>query len=163
MNRLFTAFATGLTVAALAAGCGGGGDNGGGDSQAAASVEASAPLTKAEFIKQAQALCEKNREQVAKNLTSYQEQNGLLNARDIGPEAVEPILLSVFRDEVDELSSLPAPRGDEEQIEVLLSMKQQAIEAVEKQSLSSNLELAKAFKPSDQLATTYGLNACVFS
>lgn len=165
MSKLSQIFLTGLAVAAVAVGCGGDGDGGESSSDASGPQKAagSAPVGKAGFDKQAEAICERGRNRVIRNLSDYQKANGPLNPRDIGTDAVNVTFLPVFREEVEGLSTLEVPTGDEEQVTALLAARRRALDEIERRRLSSNLELAEALKRSDRLMTAYGLESCTFS
>jgi hypothetical protein len=155
---------SGLAIAAIAAGCGddGAGSEGSSDASADQGGEP-ASLSKGAFDRQAEAICVKGRNRVIRNLADYQKENGTLNPRDIGTDAVAVTFLPVFREEVEELSKLEAPAGDEKQVAALLAERRRALDEIERKQLSSNLELAEALKRSDQLMAEYGLEDCKFS
>jgi hypothetical protein len=155
---------SGLALAAIAVGCGdGNGDEGSGDASAGQAGAESASLSKGAFDQQAEAICERGRNRVLQNLADYQKENGALSPRDIGADAVSVTFLPVFREEVDELSQLEAPPGDEKQIAALLAERRRALDEIEQKGLSSNLELAEALKRSDRMMLGYGLESCTFS
>ncbi len=146
----------GIVVAlAIVAGCGSDSDDGGGDESAVA-------LSKAEFVAQANALCRQNRKDVVKLLGEYQEENGRLDPRDVGEEAVGETLLPVLREEVEEVRELGIPSSDKAEIEAFLSAREEALETIEDQGLSSNNELFAEFERSDRLGAGTGLRSCNF-
>lgn len=165
MSKLGRLCISGLAIAAIAAGCGddGAGNEGSSDASADQGGGAPATLSKGSFDRQAEAICVKGRNRVIRNLSDYQKENGTLNARDIGTDAVSVTFLPVFREVVDELSKLEVPSGDEDQVAALLAARRRGLDEIEEQGLSSNLEIAEALKRSDQLMSAYGLEDCKFS
>ena len=152
-----------VATAAIAVGCGGdNGDGGGGDG--VGDVAATAPpLDKAEFDRRAKAACSSSRQQILRNIASYQQENGLLDARDMGVDAVRAIVLPPFQQQVDDLRALGAPPRERQQVEAYLRAKQEALDAIEERGLSSNSDLFRVFERSDRLAQAAGLVAgCIF-
>jgi hypothetical protein len=151
-------------MVAIVVGCGGGeGDDGSGGSPAASDAAGSASSGGGNFDQQAEEICEKGRNRILQNLADYQKANGALSPRDIGVDAVGVTFLPVMREEVEKLSELEVPPGDEKQVAALLAERRRALDEIERKGLSSNLELAEALKPSDRLMTGYGLESCTFS
>jgi hypothetical protein len=145
----FMAIMAGVVVgAAIAAGCGSGDDD---------------PLTKAEFTRQADALCKKNSKEVQvdfnallkqfqadKNQKSDQEK-----ARAIGEE----VILPYYRSKLEDLESLEPPSADEEQVSTMLETLEEGIEEAEK-TPDDTLKGFASITEAGQLAKKYGLKAC---
>lgn len=142
-----------LLIAAVAGGCGGSGDS--------ATAET---LTKAEFIKRADAICKRADAVQNKELRSYFAKRSDGNpSRTLNEEAIVKVGLPPLRDEASELDALPAPEGDEEEIQAIVEGIEEAIEKSEKEPgalVSSNS--AGPFTAVGKLASEYGLKVCAF-
>ena len=157
----------GIAVAlAIVAGCGSDDADSGEKANGSSVSKESAPTAeggKNAFAQEAEAICQKGRNRVLRGLSDYQRENGPLGPRDIGYKAVSVAFLPVFRAEVKEIAALTVPAGEEQKVDELLAARRDALEEIERQQLSSNLELAEALKRSDRLMTGYGLESCTFS
>lgn len=123
-----------LTAGLLMAGCG--------DSDADAE-----PLTKAEFVKQANAICFKASEEVGDEVREDKESD-LISATAVA-----------LQKDVDGIEALGVPSGDEAQIEAILDNVNKAIESIEstpKPGREANDAIVKA----ENQAKAYGLKSC---
>lgn len=112
------------------ASCGGDDASGSGD-----------PLTKADFVKQANAICDEANEKIRKQIQNVSILIATVNALET---------------EIDEIGALTPPPGDEPRIEAMLGALQKSIDAIESKSqdiITANAELAKA----EKIAKEYGL------
>lgn len=129
-------------------------------SSAAATDEASAPLSKAEFIKQAQQICQdgvKQKEDAVTAALNEQAAQSAPTAQETA-ELVEQSVLPSYRKTVEQLKHLGAPTENESQAEKLLGEFEKALKAVE-------TDPAKAaernpFSAVDEAARTYGIEGC---
>jgi len=145
-----------LAIASLAVGCGGGGST----------------LSKAEFIKQADAICEKADETELGEIGAY-FRNHPKESKNVRPGAPPPALVQTVAvpsllKETDDLEALGAPKGDEETIEAFISGIKAAIKEVEKDPESIEEDLPNgqgknpsyAFREVNKLAREYGFKQC---
>lgn len=115
-----------VVVAALAAwgiGCGGGGEE-----------TASANVTKAQFLKEATALCEKRKKEwdstAFKFVKEFQEEGKSLTPKD-ADKILDETLFPLMEEEQEKLESLDVPAADEARIRKMLRTRAKAVEAVE--------------------------------
>src|SRR4029077_2148190 len=122
-----------MAVLALGAGCGGGG---GGESDATAST------TKAQFVKEAEAVCESHKQQRLDQIDAYTEKSGT----ELGNEPpaaelkrVEYELATFYvpssTKQLEEMEKLEVPEGDEEEIEAMLDNYARGIEEMKNQGV----------------------------
>ena len=143
-----------LAFAALAVGCGGGDDSSDASS-------ASAPLTKAEFIKQADAICDEASQQSQTEAEEFAKENDFeleeANKKQL-EEAVSAVLIPNLNQQAEDIAALDAPAGDEERIEELTASLEDAAAEVEDDPgvVFSGDALAEPGK----LAEDYGLKVC---
>jgi hypothetical protein len=138
-----------LVVGIVVAGCGGG------DSSAAS-------ITKAEFIKKADAACEKGEKEIEKDFAAYSKSHENLKepTKDDYSELVDAVFVPNAEQELDEIQALGAPTGDEEQIDTMLEARKESIAAAENEPEQAVTNSSSLFGESSQLAKAYGLKVC---
>ncbi|HEU4739484.1 MAG TPA: hypothetical protein VFS54_10450 [Solirubrobacterales bacterium] len=141
-----------LVGAVLVAGCGGGEDT----------ADAIVRLTKAEFIKQGDAICKevfKRREQQANEFGEENDVTFGSASEEQLEKLVTEVVVPSLEQQADELSALGTPKGDEKQIEeIIASLKGAAGE------IRNNPKLIFKSNPleePDELARAYGFKVCV--
>lgn len=156
--------AVALVALFAVSGCGGGGD---GDSATASSggpvtVEAGS-LSKAQFVKQARAICTKSHEGFERDAVRIlkQQKADPTKASEGDPEAelVLDAFVPNFQSQIDQVSELGAPRGDEDEVSAFLTALQEAVDGANQDPrafVRSEADLGKAPK----LAKAYGLEEC---
>jgi len=150
-KALLAAVAALVALAALVAGCGGG------DS----TTDETVTLTKAEFIKQGDAICKKGNDQSEKEAEEFAEENDFTlekASKEQIEEAVAEVLVPNVNQQAEELDELGAPEGDEEQVEeIIVSLENAADEIEDDPSAVFEDEVLK--EPS-KLAEDYGFKVC---
>jgi len=152
LNKAFLpAIAVLVALAALVAGCGGSDDT----------TDETVTLTKAEFIKQGDAICKEANEENETEAEEFAEENDFKlekASKEQLEEAVAEVLVPSLNKQVEELDALGAPEGDEEQVEeIIVSLEDVAAEVEDDSSLV--FEEKTLEKPS-QLANAYGFEVC---
>jgi hypothetical protein len=134
-----------LLVAALtgASGCGGG------DST-------SASLTKKQFLKKADEICEKGETEQLEMAAKYLKKNpGAEEEELIVPAALPPL-----QKQTEEIKALPAPEGDEAEVEAIVKAFEKALKDSEANPQDVMSSGSNPFKEADKLAKKYGLTSC---
>jgi hypothetical protein len=153
-SLITTIYLGAIAIAAIGVlvGCGGAGDNGSSDTTITTSSH-----TKAEFIKLADGICKRERERVIAEFAAYvQQHEGKGKAKpEVINDAFATVVLPEIKHQIEEIRSLGAPKGDEQQVEELLSSLQEAVDA-------GNRFVAGDFKRSARLARAYGLESCAY-
>jgi hypothetical protein len=152
VSKLLTAAAAAAVLVMLVAGCGGGDDE---------TTDETVTLTKAEFIKQGDAICKKAGDQSEEEAEEFAEENGFTlekASKDQLEEAVAEVLVSTLRQQADEISALGAPEGDEEQVEEIIVSLEGATDEVEDEP--SLVFEEGAFDEPNELAKDYGFKVC---
>lgn len=142
-----------LVVASLAlvAGCGGDDD------------DATASLTKQQFIKQANAICKQSRTEVGERLQAAEKliKPGETVKTDAGREkVVETVLTPVFKTRLEKFKSLSPPEGDEEEVEEIVEGMELAVQRLERNPLPAFYNVTQ-FKEANERSAAYGLKDCV--
>jgi len=159
-KRALAALIACLAIAAVAAGCGGGSDSTSGSDSTEAS--GSAP-TKAVFIKEADAVCQKADVALNKEVEEYAEENGISTkkepTKDQQVELYEAVVLPNVQGQGEGIAALTPPEGDEEAVEEITDALEEGVEDAEadpEQLVEGKNPLADA----SSKATAYGMTVC---
>ncbi len=138
-----------LALAALLAFAGCGGD------------DETSSLTKAEFTKQANAGCKEHEEERGE---LFEEVTRPLDPNEYTKADQELIILEAllppYERNIENLKSLGAPSGDEQQVEAIIEAMEKSVEKVEDEPIVA-IDSTRQFEESNALAEKYGLDACV--
>lgn len=153
--RLTTLVTIALTIA-FATGCGG---SGGGP------TEAGSP-SKAEFVKQANAACQKEREGLVDRIGAYLKKHGSEGkpANVLYADMARKVMLPTIEAETKAVETLDAPSGEQKPIEAILVAQHAAIGEVAALRKVASIEVVEDHfnKPSD-LMRAYGIRDCANS
>jgi hypothetical protein len=172
MRRQAIAILLGLAaIAAIVASCGGSGDSGGGASSAStgststasnasdtsSSTTAATPLTKAEFVKQGDAICKKVPSEYSAKLQALEKTaKSKPSVEEVNLKAAVPPL----RVATEELEELGVPSGDEAQIEVIVAALKEAADGLEAKPESPLSGPKSPFAKFQKLTGEYGFKVC---
>lgn len=147
-KRLIILGAVALVVGLVAAGCG--------------EDSSTASITKAQFVKKANAICAKVGQEVVSDFASYAKENKNLKTPTEADYAdlVDAVMTPNIEKEVTELEALGAPSGDEDTVEELIDSRAATIEKAEAEPSLLLNESDELFAESSKLATEYGLDEC---
>jgi hypothetical protein len=165
------ALAIAAAIALGAGGCGGGSDSASGESTGATATGGganqtvhSSSLSKAEFIKRADAICTREKTKGLEAMGAYVKESkgaaGQEKAALIG-EAIQKVFLPSVQSQVDQIRALGAPEGDEQEVEAILVALEEAVEGAS-QGTPSSAHFAQSFSNAGSLAREYGLSGCVY-
>jgi hypothetical protein len=158
-----------MAIAAVAAGCGsGGGDSSSSEassSTAAGSSLKTSSLSKAEFVKKANAICVHERGDILAKFDAYFKQHkGEKGTEEVFADMIHVVLLPSIERDIAKIRALGAPEGDEASVELFLAEQQKAIETVAKaKRISEEEPLSRYFEAPSKLARAYGLEGCTQS
>ena len=140
-----------VALAAIVAGCGS-------DDSDTTATES---LTKAEFIKQGDAICKKGNDQSEGEAEEFAEENDFTlekASKEQLEEAVAEVLVPNLNQQVEDIRALGVPEGDEEQVEEILdSLEGAASEIEDDPGMVFDGEVLE--KPG-KLAGAYGFEVC---
>jgi hypothetical protein len=155
----------GAVVFALAvAGCGGGGsDSGSGD-------ETSAPLSKAAFVKSADAICAEGQKEVEAGFTDYLSKNGMKKLGEPGESNVElkehaialmeTVGIPALNQQIDELKALEAPSDLKAKAAEFTTYAEEGVEEGEGNPYLLYTSVDKLLAKSDKIANELGFQVC---
>jgi len=158
VSKRLIALIFGALAVGLIAGCGSSGsDNGGG-----AEISTNS-LTKAEFIKQADAICLKRGKQLFGELIALNNENKGVTDSEAGKvldEFAKTTVVPGFQSEADEIAALGAPEGEVDDVEAMLSDFEEGIKEVDDHASKIGNHDAPATKEANKLAEEFGLKVC---
>jgi hypothetical protein len=143
-----------LTVAGLVGGCGGGSD------------EATASLTKAQFVKKANAICDKAEKRIQSELgklsKQYENNPPTTKAANVAAQAAiaEAVVLPARRLEAEEITDLGAPSGEQDRIGAIVAALEAGLKEIEADPTKAAEAGASTFGEAWDLTRAYGLYGC---
>ena len=152
-KRIITMLVALVALAAVAAGCGD-------DEDAGAET-----LTKAEFIKRGDAMCQRANKEFQRDLQALGTENrkkGVTGRtlREEGIEISEKIFLPNTQSRADRLAAIPPPSGDEGEIEAIVKAIERGIAKGEEDPNTLFNQNAYPFDEANQLQQKYGFKVC---
>ena len=159
-KRVLTALLGAFVVALLAAGCGGGGDDsssGGGED-----TGSSSSLSKAEFIKQADEICEQGNESIEGEANGFAKENGIDTENPTKAEqeeVIEQVVGPAIKREAEEISDLGVPESDQEAAENVLAAVGRGAGELEEDP-AAVLEGENPLAEAGKLAKAFGFKTC---
>jgi hypothetical protein len=143
-----------LAIALIAAGCGGGND-----------TTTTASLTKAEFLKQGNQICDEGNKEINAGFEEFLKKNNLSHRQKPTQaqreEVAETVILPGVAKQVEGVKALGAPSGEEEKVDAIIEGAEEAIEEAEEDPAAFvNEEGGDPFKEVDKLTSEYGLTSC---
>lgn len=160
MNRHLCAAVAVAGAAVIAiTGCGGSGKDGGGSASASVTI---GPLSKAEFIKQGDAICDKAKVDLLEEAKSFLEENGVDGShppsKAQGEEVITNVLLPRFRAQLQEIAALGAPKGEVDEVQAILDTAEAEADEVE---ADPRIESgADPFHETNAKAKDFGFKSC---
>jgi hypothetical protein len=131
----------------------------------AASSAATGPLTKAEFVKQADKICQEGlREKdtaISAALNTLKEAPSTKSeaGRKTGGKIVLLAILHVYGGIVDQLAELTPPKGDEASTEQIVQKYEAAMQSAEQDPEAASNH--NPFQTGDKAAEAYGITSCI--
>lgn len=147
LKKIGSALVVVSASAILLGGCGGGGDE-------------TQELSKAEFIKQADAICAKTDKAQEAELTAYLKENPKAESSQAGQEKmVTDAGLPPLQEEIGELAELEPPSSDAQKVEAIVKDLEEALKKSE-DTPGLLVRGPDPFAEVGKLATAYGFKEC---
>ncbi len=144
----------GVLVIVTVAGCGGSDD----------STSTAAALTKAQFVKQGDAICKKGDAEIEEGFEDFAKENDIPKNKEPnkaqGAEIVETVIVPNIKNQGEEIRALKVPEGDEDQITAMLDSLDEAIEEAEADPETLFDEKSDPFGAANKQAKEYGFKVC---
>jgi hypothetical protein len=145
-----------LAIAVIAAGCGSSSDN-------SSSEESTASITKAELIKQGDAICATSEKEAEAEFEEFGEENGISESKEPTEaqkeELATSILLPSVSSQIEEIRALGAPSGEEEEVSEILDTVEEEVEEGEAEP-AALFESGEPFAEGNKMAREYGFKVC---
>ena len=141
-----------LAILLIAAGCGGGN----GDSSTGASA-----ISKAVFIKKADAICQKGSERMIRAFSGFLKKAKTAHpTKAVQEKLVVKVLIPSVRQEVKEFQALGAPSGDEDRVAEIVKALEEGVETAEGNPEAVTNSSDVVFGIASRLAGEYGIEVC---
>jgi hypothetical protein len=144
-----------FAVALFVAGCG---------SDSSTTDSTTASITKAEFVKQGNAICKEGNEKIESEFEKFGKENNLSEKKAPTEaqieEAAEQFLIPQIRNQVEGLRALGAPSGEEEKVNALLDNAESALDEVEEDPSLLSGQKSEPFEDVNKEARAVGLTTC---
>jgi hypothetical protein len=155
LNRLIALFAALVAVALIAAGCGSSDDG---------TSDSTATLTKAEYLKQGNAICAAGNKEINAGFEKFFKENEFSKKNQPTQadfeEGAEDIVIPSVRKQIDELKELEAPEGEEDKYEALFENAEAQLEKGEEDTSLLTDENNDLFAGVNKEAKALGLGSC---
>jgi hypothetical protein len=142
-----------LIIGICVAGCG---------SSSSTTTETTAAISKAEFLAKGNAICVKGERAQEAEINAYVKKHGLENKKPTKAEQaemVETVFAPNIQSQIDAVTALGAPSGEEQQVESAIKISQQALDKA-KSNPSSFFNNENLFVAAGKQLHALGLAAC---
>lgn len=134
--------------------------------------DASADVTKAQFVKEAEAICADRKKEWEAVVDVFIKENeakvkktgkatSTKEGREKSQEILDKSLLPLLQGEQEELEALESPEADEAKVEEMLQKRAEGIETLEDEGVNA-LSSDETFGTFDKDAKAYGLNCSLY-
>jgi hypothetical protein len=124
------------------------------------STSTTAALTKAEFLKQGNAICKKGNQQINKaGQKQFPKGSGKPTQAQITKFATGTIIPSV-QSQINQINALGAPSGDEAKVNAIVVSAQSDLDKAKTDPKLLTSNKSNPFAKTNKLANTYGLTVC---
>lgn len=126
--------------------------------------EGEEPLSKAEYLEEAKAICREGNEELAQ--ASREAFKDVEPGAEPSEEQLEryarDVVIPMVRDQVDRLRALPAPEGGADEVDEIYDAFERALDRIDEDPtlLTDNPNVFDLFKEADELSKKYGYAVC---
>ncbi len=164
-KRLLAATALALAAGSIAAGCGGGNDTTTVSGASGATGAQGAPLTKDAFLAKANEICKQGNQSINQAGQQFFKSLGLSQNQQPTSDQIQQFAnqtaIPNIEAQITAIEALPAPSGDEDQVNAITDSAQQALDKLKADpSLLAGNSSNDPFADVDKLAKQYGLDEC---
>jgi hypothetical protein len=152
-KRLVALLAALAALALIVAGCGSGGGS---------TSSESSSLTKAELIKQGDAICKKGEEALEEEANEFAKENGIDTNKPTKAqqeEVIEQVVAPSLHKQAEELRELGTPSGEESAVEEIFDSLEKGTEELEAEP-EALLKGTNPVEEASKLAREYGFKEC---
>jgi hypothetical protein len=157
----------GVLAAAVFAGCGSDSSTNAaatdGASESTTSEQSTGPLTKAEFVKEANKICRAGVEKKEEAVISVAK-TATASGKPPSPQAIEKVvevvIFPTYQGILDDLAELEAPEADSAKVEQIIGKYSSDLEAAEAEPLKASKQ--NLFADANDMGEAFGLESCRF-
>lgn len=152
-------------LAVVAAGCGSGGDSSSAAAKPPIAVE-TGPLSKAQFVKRADAICARSAKQLKAayvSFTTQHEKQFWVHRSAAISDLARTVFVPNYEKRIEEIAAIGAPSSDKGDIENFIRSFEDALSAMSKQPVKASESLNTVFAKPFQAEQRYGLQGCIGS
>jgi hypothetical protein len=153
--RLIALIGAVMAFAAIVAGCG---------SSSSSTTESTATLSKAEFVKQGNAICEAGNKEINAGFEEFAKEKEFSKKNQPTKaeieEGAEEVVVPSVRSQIEQIKELGAPEGEEEKVEAFLENAEAQLEKGEENASLLAEESAHLFASVNEEGKALGLTAC---
>lgn len=117
-------------------------------------------LSKAAFLKQGNAICRKGNEEIGKAAEKEFPQSGGKPSNKKLEQFASDTIIPNIEGQVQQISELPAPEGDGEQVDAIVEEAEASLETVKEDPSLMIKDSEDPFAKTNELANAYGLTVC---
>jgi hypothetical protein len=151
-KRLIAMLAGVVAIAAIVAGCG------------SSDSSSTAPLTKAQFISQGDAICKKGDKEIEAGFESFAKENNIPKNQEPskaqGKELVETVLVPSIKSQSEEIRALESPGSGEAEVSAMLDSLDKGVAEAEEDPEALFEPKSDPFGPANEKAVQYGFKVC---
>jgi hypothetical protein len=152
-KRIIALLAALAALALIVAGCGGG----------SSSTESTSSLSKAEFLKEGNAVCAKGNEEIEETFESFAKEHNLSEKNPPSEDELQEVaseILPIISNQIEGVRDVGIPSEGGQGIEDALNAAEEALEEAEEDPTAFTGEKDDPFKKANKMATEVGLTAC---
>jgi hypothetical protein len=142
----------------------GGGESGDGSGESEEESDgdsvAESSISKKQYVKQAEAVCKENDEQLQADFATFVRENENAKDKSVYGVLVEEVIAPNLQAELEDLQELEVPEGSASRIEAILGAREESIEIAEEDPEAVIQNPEKVFGKASKLAGEYGLAGC---
>lgn len=131
--------------------------------KSAAVESTSGPLTKAEFLKQANQICRKSmakKEEAVLSLAKLAAEGGTPPSQQAVEKLAKVVIFPTYNDILDQMAQLEPPQGDEAKVQAMITKYEADLKIAEAEPIKASKE--NLFVDANDLGEAYGLESCNF-
>lgn len=161
MRARFVVPLVGLIAGLILVGCGGGDDSTTTAGASGTSGAQGAALSKSEFLAQGNAICEKGDKEINAAASKIFTQGQAPSQADQEKFVTDTVIPNI-QGQIDGLSALSPPSGDEDQVQAIIDAAQSALDQIKSDPslITDQSGGSDPFAEANKLASAYGLDKC---
>jgi len=134
-----------------------------GSGGASAGTLATSSLSKAQYLKRANAICRRGRLEREREVAAFSEENANLSEEEGFEATFQEVVVPGMEAQIAELRELRAPHGDRKRVDAFLGATESWVGIIKKRGVTAQDAINRALSRAGRLARAYGLRECAFT